>query len=125
MIRRRRSAKQREELWRAEAVKAQTAGRGDYPICNLCDFPVLPARLWDESHDPAMPHAWGGTETGIAHRKCNRRHGAQVVVPMLAKAKRQWRINVGITEPGIGPNPLPGGRDDRLKRKVSGEVVAR
>lgn len=122
---RRRTAKQREELWRAEAEKARAAGRGDYPICNLCGFPVLPGRLWDESHESGRPRAFGGTETGVAHRKCNRRHGAEVVVPMVAKAKRQWRRNLGISEPGVSLNPLPGGRDDRLKKKLTGEVVPR
>lgn len=121
----RRSAKQREALWCSEAGKARAAGRGDYPICNLCDFPVLPGRLWDESHDPALPRAWGGTKTGIAHRKCNRRHGAEVVTPTIAKTKRQWRANLGISEPGISDNPLPGGRYDRLKKKITGEVVLR
>lgn len=126
MIRRRLSPKQREGLWRAETAKAKAAGRGEHPICNLCDQPVVAGRdLWDESHDSSKPHAWGGTESAIAHRRCNRIHGAKVVTPIVAKTKRQWRDNVGITEPGIGFNPLPGGRSDRLKKKLDGSVVER
>jgi len=117
--------KAREALYQRECEKARAAGLGDYPICNLCGFPVLPGRLWDESHDPALPRARGGTETAIAHRKCNRRHGAEVVVPTLAKTKRQWRDHRGIADLGIEPTRLPGGRDDRLKKKLTGEVVVR
>jgi hypothetical protein len=122
---RRLSPKAREALWHAQAAMAREAGRGEYPICNLCGGFVLPGRLWDVSHDPSRPRAWGGEDVGVAHRKCNRQHGARVVTPAVAKAKRQWRNNVGINEPGLGPNPLPGGRLDRLKKKMSGEVVRR
>lgn len=117
--------KRREALYASECEKAREAGLGDYPICNLCGLPVLPGRLWDESHDPSRPRAWGGTDVAIAHRKCNRRHGAQVVVPMLAKTHRQWRDNRGISDLGIEATRLPGGRDDRLKKKITGEVVLR
>jgi hypothetical protein len=42
-----------------------------------------------KSHDPEGPaRCLGGTETGIAHRPCNRRHGAKVVRPLDAKAAR-------------------------------------
>lgn len=124
MIRRRLSPKGREELWKSEAQKAREAGRGEYPICNLCGFSVLPGRLWDESHS-GVPHAFGGTAVGIAHRRCNRQHGAKIVTPMVAKAKRQWRLSVGISEPGLSETPLPGGRFDRLKKKLNGRVVER
>jgi hypothetical protein len=124
--RRRLTKKGREALWLSESDAAREAGRGDFPICNLCNRAVIPGRdLWDESHDPAKPNAWGGTAVGIAHRRCNRIHGATVVTPMVAKAKRQWRRNVGIAEPGVTLNPIPGGRDDRLKKKLNGEVVQR
>lgn len=115
----------RERLWKAEAAKAREAGKGEFPICNLCGRAVLPARQWDESHDPSLPRAWGGTATGVAHRKCNRLHGARVVVPQLAKTNRQWRANVGITGPGVSANPLPGGRNDRIKKKLNGRVELR
>ena len=123
--RRRLSAKGREALYELERQKAVDAGRGEFPICNLCGFFVTRSHLWDESHDPAKPHAWGGTEVGIAHRRCNRLHAAKVVTPMVAKAKRQWRSDVGITGDGLGDSPLPGGRDDRLKRTMRGKTVLR
>jgi hypothetical protein len=114
--------KAREALYARECEKARAEGLGDYPICNLCGTPVLPGRLWDESHDPAKPRAWGGTETAVAHRKCNRQHGARVVTPMVAKAKRQRRMHLDIFR---STTPLPGGREDRVKKTMSGKVVDR
>lgn len=125
MIRRRLTAKQREALYESERQKAIAAGRGEFPVCNICSMSVTRSHLWDESHDPSKPHAWGGTAVGVAHRRCNRLHGQRVVTPAVAKAKRQWRSDVGITGDGLGDNPLPGGRNDPRKRTMRGEVVAR
>lgn len=99
------------------------ACRGDqeHPICNLCGAPVTPGQAWDESHIGA-PKALGGNTVGIAHRKCNRDHGAKVVVPMVAKVKRIRRNHIGAKEHGRG---WLCGRNSKWKRKISGEVVAR
>lgn len=125
-FRRRLTPKQREALYEREAASALDTGKGEHPICNIpfCGQPVRPGEPWDESHYP-RPHAWGGTVTGVAHRKCNRLHGAQVVTPANAKANRNKRNRLGITRPGLGLKPLPGGRDDRLKRTMSGKTVLR
>ena len=90
--------KQREALYDREVERALVAGRGDCPICNLCDTPVTPGQPWDESHVGA-PAALDGHDTGIAHRKCNRDHGAKVVTPFVAKAKRMRRRHIGIQKP--------------------------
>lgn len=87
--------KQREQLWDQEVEKALVTGRGDCPICNLCDTPVQIGQPWDESHIGA-PAALGGDTVGIAHRKCNRDHGAKVVTPFVAKAKRMRRRHIGV-----------------------------
>jgi hypothetical protein len=92
--------------------------------CNLCSMEVIPGDDWDESHLGA-PSALAGRTVGIAHRACNRRHGAEVVTPAVAKAKRQHRNHVGITGPGLSRNPLPGGRRSKYKKKMNGEVVLR
>lgn len=123
MIRRRLSTKQREDLYEREAAKAVAAGKGEFPICNIpsCGQPIRPGQAWDESHWPT-PRALKGKETGCAHRRCNRDHGAKVVVPALAKEKRQLRRARDIFR---SRKPLAGGRDDPRKRTMGGMVVSR
>lgn len=112
------NAKQREQLWDRECDNARDRGRGDYPICNLCDLPVQPGQSWDESH-VGRPKALGGTETGIAHRRCNRHHGAKHVVPFVAKAKRMRRKFIGA---GVPPaRPLPGTKASGIAKPFAGE----
>ena len=112
MTRRRLTARQREDLYNREAVKARDSKRGEYPICNLCNLPVTPGQDWDESH-AGRPAALGGTDTGIAHRRCNRIHGATIVTPMVAKAKRTRRKHIRAS--AKAKHPLPGGRHSPIK----------
>lgn len=107
-----------------EALYNRCKGDNEFPTCNICGLPVDGTRqAWDESHDPDLPpRAWGGTVTGVAHRDCNRRHGAEVVVPMIAKTDRvRQRFNGSFKS----RHKLPGGRDSRIKIKIGGGVVAR
>lgn len=113
--RRRLSSTAREKLY------DRCCGNNKFPICNLCPLPILPGQEWDESHEGA-PHALGGTETGIAHRKCNREHGARVVTPMVAKAKRGRKKHIGAW---VARHPMQGGRASGISKKMNGEVVAR
>lgn len=123
MIHRRRlTSPQRDELYRAECEKARAADRGDFAICNICSFPILPGREWDESHDPSKPHWLGGAVTGIAHRKCNRQHNHQFDTPLFAKNERVRKRHLDITR---SRSPLPGGRDDPFKKTMAGAVVDR
>ena len=111
---------QRRALYESAVESARAAGR-EHPACNLCPHPILPGQAWDESHVGA-PHALGGTDVGIAHRRCNRIHGAQVVTPMVAKAKRTGDKFRDIKR---SRNPIAGGRDDPRKRTMGGQVVDR
>lgn len=122
MNRRRLTTKQREELYRSECEKAREAGRGDYAICNICTFPILPGREWDESHDPTKPRWLGGEVTGIAHRKCNRQHNNEIDTPLYAKNERVRKRFMDFTR---SRTPMQGGRDDTIKKKISGDVVPR
>ena len=107
-----------------EALYDRCRGDQEFPACNICGLPVDGTRqAWDESHDPeGPPRALGGTETGVAHRDCNRRHGAQVVVPMLAKADRVRQKFIGAS---ISRAAMPCGRASRFKRTIGGRVVPR
>lgn len=117
------SSTKREQLYDAEALKAREAGKGDLPICNICDLPIDGVKqAWDESHDPSIPRWLGGVITGIAHRRCNRQHNNDHDTPLFAKSNRQRRMNIGAKRSQFR---LPGGRDDRIKKKISGEVVPR
>lgn len=120
-------SKHRESLWIGQRTAAYREGLSDgsYCICNLCGLPVYKTDAWDESHDPGRAKAFGGKVTGIAHRACNRRHGAEVVTPAVAKANAQRRFDQGIDGPGLGRNPLPAGRRSGLSRSMAGRVSVR
>lgn len=120
--RRRLTAKQRESLWICESEKAREAGRGEHPICALCDLSIIPGSAWDESHQKHKPRWLGGTVDGIAHRRCNRIWNNRHDTPLFAKNERVRKRHMDFTR---SQNPLPGGRDDKLKKKITGRVVER
>lgn len=122
MIRRRLTSKQREDLYLREADKARESGRGEFPICKLCDQPIIGGSLWDENHEGHKPAWLGGKVDGISHRRCNRINNNEYATPLYAKAERVRKRFLDITRSRM---PLPGGRDDRLRKKVSGQVVER
>lgn len=122
MTRRRLTTKQREELWQHEAAKAIADGRGEHPICNLCDQPIAPGTDWDDSHDKHKPHWLGGEPDGIAHRRCNRLHNYTHDTPLYARSERIYKRHMDFKRSRF---PLPGGRDDPRKRTIGGLVVER
>ncbi len=117
------SSTKREQLYDAEALKARESGKGELPICVHCLLPIDGVRQrWDVAHDPFKPRWLGGEIVGLAHSRCNRSHNNSHDTPRFHKANRQRRMNIGAKR---SQYPLPGGRDDRLRKKVSGEVVPR
>lgn len=114
----------REALWQMECLEAHKAERGPHPICNLCDQPVTPDQAWDESHHGA-PKALGGKLYGVAHRKCNRNHGARVVVPMMAKVRRVYAKFIGADGPGLGRFPMQAGRRTLVSKTMRNGVQPR
>jgi hypothetical protein len=105
---------------RADLYEAARGGNG-FPACNLCGFPVLPHQDWDESHEDGKPHVFGGTATGIAHRRCNSKHGADVVTPFVAQVKRKYKFFRGIKVPR---RPFAS-KDKPMMRTIDGRVVNR
>jgi hypothetical protein len=118
-------SRHRDNLYGDAKVAAYLAGRGEHPICNLCDRPVTPDQAWDESHDPSRHRCFGGKSKGIAHSLCNREHGAKVVTPAFAKAERVRKRHLGITGPGLGRNPMRCGRRSRQRKTMSHGVQPR
>lgn len=112
------SAARREEFYNA------AKGRHEHPVCNLCGLDILPGQAWDRSHYP-VAKAFGGKKVGIAHARCNRDHGAKVVTPAAAKAKRVRRRHFGITRPGLGRRRMPGGRHSPYKLTIDRQVIPR
>lgn len=117
------TAAQREELWDREAAKASASGRGQFPLCRLCDCPIFPGQRWHENHNRYQPHAIGGEVDGISHERCNIDHANAIDKPHIAKVKRQRQKHIGAELSSL--RPLPFGRTDHLKRKVTGEIVLR
>ena len=122
MPRRSLTAKQREELWNAEAAKALRDGRGTFPICRLCDLPVFPGQRWHDNHDRHLPRAIGGERDGLSHERCNIMHARTHDVPLIAKAKRIRRKHIGAFQTRT---QMRFGRYDKLKKKMDGTVVLR
>jgi hypothetical protein len=120
VARRSYSARERIAIW------DRCRGEQEFPICNICGLSVFPGQAWDVSHDPqSAPAALGGDAVGIAHRRCNRRHGAVVVTPLVAKIKRIRAKHIGAHELGRSRHAMPCGRASPWRKKLSGKVVRR
>jgi hypothetical protein len=121
-FRRRLTTKQRKALYDSEVEKARAADRGDYPICRLCDLPIMPGSFWNENHEGHKPLWLGGKVDGISHARCNRINNQTYATPLFAKSERVIKKHLDITR---SRSPVPGGRDDTIKRTMSGQVVPR
>lgn len=113
------SAKERAEIFERCQIDGES-----FPVCTICGFSVAPGQQWDVAHVGA-PAALGGTEVGIAHRRCNREEGARVVTPLVAKTKRIREKHTGAREQGRGRRAMPCGRDSGWKKRIDGTVVRR
>src|SRR5438128_2042046 len=89
------SSRDREKLYDAEAAKARECGRGEYPICNICDGPIGIGQRWHVSHDPTKPRWLGGAVTGIAHARCNLDHAYTIDTPAFHKSNRVRQRYIG------------------------------
>lgn len=118
------SSSAREKLYDAEAAKARAAGRGNLPICNICDLPIDGTReRWHESHDPQIPKHMGGEVTGIAHERCNLRHNNEHDTKLYWKNKRvRWR-HIGARVSNY--RPMPGTKASGIKKPFRGPPIDR
>lgn len=114
-------SRHRDNLYGDAKVAAHLAGRGEHPICPHCDLPVTPGQAWDEVH-VTVPRCFGGKSKTVGHRRCNQLDNNQVVTPAAAKANEVRKRHLGITGPGLGRNPMRGGRRSR-ERKTMGHGV--
>lgn len=121
-LRKRLSTKQREDLYRAEVAKSRAAGFGDFPICALCGQAIFPGSKWHVNHEAHKPHWLGGQIDGVSHQRCNAINAAHYAGPLFAKSERIRKKHLDLIRARM---PLPGGRDDQIKKTVRGEVVDR
>lgn len=88
-------------------------------VCHLCGGKIHIGEGWDVSHE--IPLALGGLDAAKnmlpAHRKCHRRHTADVDIPDIAKAKRREAKYIGAKQKRLW-HPT-------LRKKLNGEVVPR
>lgn len=93
--------------------------------CHLCGRKIGAGEPWEVSHPTPLEMGGADDDTNRkpAHRSCHRDHTSTVDIPMIAKVKRIRAKHIGV--PRKSARPLPGGKDSRFKKKVSGEVVPR
>ena len=122
MIRKRQrlTSAQREDLYDCEVAKALASGRGQFPICRLCDLPIFPGQQWHDNHDRYLPHAIGGERDGISHARCNLNHNHTHDTPLVAKVKRQRRKHIGAHLPAF--RLIPGSKGSGIRKRINGEV---
>ena len=106
---------------RRQALYDREKGDREFPICWHCRLEIMTGQAWDIAHKET-PAAFGGSAVSLAHRRCNRRHGASIVRPMVTKSNNVRARHTGAFVP---IKKLPGGRDDRLRKKLDGRVVLR
>ena len=98
--------------------------REDYR-CHLCKGLIYPGQAWDVSHE--IPIELNGadddTNRRAAHRKCHKKHTAEVDIPAIAKAKRVRAAHYGGT--AVSATPLPCGKASPFKRKMNGTIIIR
>jgi hypothetical protein len=113
---------ERKHLSTTARLRIFEAAKG---VCHLCGLKITAGQEWDVSH--AIPLAIGGPDDETnrlpAHRRCHRQYTAEVDAPRIAKTKRQHAAYIGAKAPSR--NPLPFGRNSRLKRKLNGTIVER
>jgi hypothetical protein len=117
-------SKHRDYLYSAARTDAHLLGRGEHPICPLCDLPVTPDQAWDEVHI-TVPRCFGGKSKTVGHRDCNQLENNKVVTPAFAKAERVRKRHVGITGPGLGKHPMRCGRRSKLRKTMQNGVQPR
>jgi 5-methylcytosine-specific restriction protein A len=113
VTRKRLSPKQRAELLAAHNCR-----------CHLCPVPIKRGDRWEVSH--VIPLELGGADDDAnrapAHFKCHRWQTSMVDIPAIAKSKRIIKREHDLYRPR---RPLPGGRDDTIRKRMDGTVVDR
>lgn len=91
--------------------------------CEQCGIKLSAGKV---DYDHILPDALGGEPTlencAVLCRTCHGAKTAQSDVPRIAKTKRQKAFHIGAN---LSKNPLPGGRNSRLKKPFNGPAEPR
>lgn len=110
----RNSTKDRRDCF--DQNKFVDGGSKPYLRCHICKRILDPTRdKWVADHVGKL-HAWGGTVTMPACVPCHKEK-SKCDTTAVAKAKRGREKELGIR---VSKTPMPGGRDQRIKRKMNG-----
>jgi 5-methylcytosine-specific restriction enzyme A len=114
----------RKRLSTTERTAMYDAARGEkaYPVCPRCNMPVFPGDRWNAGHELSPELGGKNVADRVEHARCNHDFAANYEVPLIAKNKRVRARFIGAFR---SQSPLPGGRDDVLKKTFSGLVVDR
>jgi len=114
----------RKRLSTRDSERLYDKARGDrrYPICPRCRLPVFSTDRWHAGHELSPLLCGRNDADQVEHARCNLRFSAEVEVPLIAHNKRVRQRFIGAFRTRY---PMPGGRDDRVKRKIDGSVVPR
>lgn len=97
--------------------------REQHGRCHLCGGFIQATQAWELEH--VIPLAMGGaddeTNWALAHTKCHRTKTVRDLLE-LGRARRREAKHFGAKR---SRNPLPGGRNDKLKKRIDGTVVRR
>jgi hypothetical protein len=115
--RKRLSSSERERLY--EAARPTS---GACPICPRCRLPVFPTDRWHAGQELSPLLGGRNVADQVEHARCNLKFAAEVEVPRIAHNKRVRQRFIGAFQ---SRTPLPGGRDDRLRKKIDGTVEER
>lgn len=92
-------------------------------LCCICWGKISVGEGWDLDH--TIPLAQGGEDEASnlrpVHRKCHAIKTKKDAAD-TAKAKRREAVHLGAKQ---SRNPMPFGRNSRLKRKLDGRIVER
>lgn len=112
----------RRRMSTTRRVRVFEAAKG---ICHICGQAIDGTReAWEVEH--VIPYALTRDDSDDnlrpAHVACHADKTTRQDVPQIAKAKRVHAKHIGAHQPR---SRLPGGRGDKLKRKIGGGVVPR
>lgn len=92
-------------------------------LCHICGGKIQPGQAWEIEH--VLAFALSGDDSDEnrkpAHTKCHKPKTARDK-GLIAKARRRHEKHMGFHR---SRQPFPGGKGDRLKRRMDGKVVPR
>lgn len=114
-------SRDRTEFSKKTKLEAYTRANGH---CEVCTAKLFVGKF---QYDHVIPDALGGEATlsncRVACSACHSTKTREQDIPFIARAKRRAAKHIGAK--ASTSRPLPGGRNSKFRKKISGEVVPR